>query len=88
LRSDLIPVAWHRAKAETGITFVPENTWIIGDTPKDAAAAAAYGTRLVLVGTSPRYSMEDLEACSPDLLFEDFSDIEMFWKRLTAACSI
>lgn len=86
-RSDLIPVAWHRAKSGTGIDFDPKNTWIIGDTPKDAAAAAVYGTRLILVGTSLRYSMEDLQACNPDLLFEDFSDNESFWEQLGAACT-
>ena len=87
-RSDLIPVAWQRAKAATGIEFDGHNTWIIGDTPKDAAAAAVYGTRLILVGTSPRYSLAELKDCKPDLLFEDFSDVDGFWEQLERACTI
>ena len=53
----------HRARAP----------WVIGDTPKDFAAAHAIGARVVLVATG-RYSLEELAACRPDLCVGTLED--------------
>jgi len=83
-RSDLIPVAWERARLETGVGFLGENTWIVGDTPRDAEAARAHNTRVALVGTNPRVPFGELEACRPDVLLRDLSDVEGFWRALNS----
>jgi phosphoglycolate phosphatase-like HAD superfamily hydrolase len=58
-----------------GCDFNPECTYVIGDTSHDVACARAFGARAVAVatGNSP---VESLAQHSPDLLFEDLSDVE------------
>jgi phosphoglycolate phosphatase len=46
---------------------------VIGDTPKDVAAAVAIGARSIAVATGGS-SMELLGSCGPDLLVEDLTD--------------
>ncbi|MBK1826362.1 HAD hydrolase-like protein [Haloferula rosea] len=50
-RNRLGPVALERAGRHTGRTFSPEETLVIGDTPKDIACAAAMGARCLAVAT-------------------------------------
>ncbi|MCH7224941.1 HAD family hydrolase [Haloferula sp. A504] len=50
-RNRLGPVALERAAAHAGRTFTPEETLIIGDTPKDIACARALGARCLAVAT-------------------------------------
>lgn len=47
--------------------------WIIGDTPRDHAAAKACGARTILVATG-RYSVAELSACGPELCVETLED--------------
>ena len=47
--------------------------WVIGDTPKDHAAAQAVGASVVLVATG-RYSFDELAACKPDLCVRTLED--------------
>ncbi|GAB5442777.1 MAG: HAD family hydrolase [Fuerstiella sp.] len=49
------------------------NTMVIGDTPADIKCARAIEAKAVAVATG-RYSREELQACEPDFLFDDFSD--------------
>lgn len=68
-RNRLGPIALHRATAHTGRDFTPQETWIIGDTPKDIACARAIGAHCLAVATG-RFSAEELEACDPDRVVE------------------
>lgn len=50
-RNRLGPVALERAAAHAGRRFSPEETLVIGDTPKDIACARALGARCLAVST-------------------------------------
>jgi phosphoglycolate phosphatase-like HAD superfamily hydrolase len=68
-RNKLGPIALDRASSHTGRGFTPQETWIIGDTPKDIACARAIGARCLAVATG-RFSTEELAACGPDRVVE------------------
>lgn len=72
-RDDLLPIAWQRAAAMTGITFTGRETIIIGDTPADIQCARSGSARAVAV-TTGHYSRERLAGCAPDLVLYDLSD--------------
>lgn len=81
-RNELGPIALGRAHQHHDTrTFTPDQTIIIGDTPKDIACARACGARAVAVATG-KFSVSELERCEPDHLFEDFSDSERFFREL------
>lgn len=61
--------AWHHY----GRRFQPGQTVLVGDTPRDIAAARAGGALVVAVATG-RYSVEDLAAHAPDAVFPDLRD--------------
>jgi phosphoglycolate phosphatase len=54
---------------------------VIGDTPRDIECARHFGAVAVAVATG-QYSREALEAEGPDLLFENFADVEGALARL------
>ena len=58
-----------------GHRFAPADVLVIGDTPLDVECARAFGAVAVAVATGfhPR---EELAALGPDLLFDDFADVE------------
>lgn len=60
-RNLLGPVALERAARHAGRAFLPEETLVIGDTPKDIACAAAMGAACVAVATG-RFTMDELRA--------------------------
>jgi phosphoglycolate phosphatase len=68
-RNKLGPIAMQRAAAHTGCDFTPQETWIIGDTPKDIACARAIGARCLAVATG-RFTAEELEKHVPDFVVE------------------
>ena len=55
--------------------------YIIGDTPLDVDCARACGAKAVAVATG-QHSMEELAAVAPDLLFQDFADVEASLRSL------
>ena len=55
---------------------------IIGDTPLDIDCARACGAVAVAVATG-QHRAEELVACSPDLLFPDFSNVNATLLALT-----
>jgi len=59
-RNRLGPVALERASRHAGREFSPEETLVIGDTPKDIACAAAMGARCLAVATGA-FTEEGLE---------------------------
>ena len=60
-RNLLGPVALARAARHAGREFLPEETVVIGDTPKDIACAAAMGASCVAVATG-RFTAGELRA--------------------------
>lgn len=60
-RNRLGPVALERAARHAGRVFTPEETVVIGDTPKDIDCARALGARCVAVATG-RFSVAELSA--------------------------
>ncbi|WP_367872254.1 HAD family hydrolase [Luteolibacter sp. Populi] len=64
-RNLLGPVALERAAVHAGCGFSPEETLVIGDTPKDIACAKAMGARCLAVATG-KFSAEQLRAAGAD----------------------
>lgn len=77
-RNDLGPLAMERARAHHGLTFVPERTWIIGDTPHDIECGRAMGARTLAVATGS-HSLEDLRKHAPDGALGNLANADAFW---------
>lgn len=72
-RNLLPPIAVWRAETFFAKPFAPQDTWIIGDTPKDIGCAKANGLRCLAVA-SGWIEPEALCAHRPDALLNDLSD--------------
>jgi phosphoglycolate phosphatase len=72
-RNELGPHAVRRAQELHQVEFLPDHTFIIGDTPHDIECGKVIGARTIGVATG-RYSMTQLAACAPTAVFADFSD--------------
>jgi phosphoglycolate phosphatase len=72
-RNQLGKFAKARATKKHGVEFVPENIFVIGDTPHDIDCGRAVGAKTVAIATG-NFSREQLAAHSPDYLFDDFSN--------------
>lgn len=68
-RNRLGPIALRRAARHAGRDFSAEETWIIGDTPKDIACARAIGARCLAVATGT-FSAGQLEEHGADRVVE------------------
>ncbi|MCX5735181.1 MAG: haloacid dehalogenase-like hydrolase [candidate division NC10 bacterium] len=80
-RRRLPAIARERARALTGVEIPFANTLIIGDTPLDVDCARACGAVAVAVATG-HYSLSELQAVEPDLVFQDFGDVERSLRQL------
>lgn len=83
-RWDLVPVAMARCEKAYGRVFTREQTWIVGDSPKDVQAAHAAGVRCAAVGTGFT-SLRVLADLSPDLLLQDLADPAALWSGVEDA---
>ena len=72
-RNKLGPVAHSRAVERHGISFEPEDVFVLGDTPRDIDCARAAGFVAVAIATGS-CGKDELAAHGPDFLFEDLSD--------------
>lgn len=72
-RNELGPIALDRVAAITGKKFTPQETVVIGDTPKDINCAKAFGARCLAVGTG-MFTAEQLQAHGADHSVENLSD--------------
>jgi phosphoglycolate phosphatase-like HAD superfamily hydrolase len=72
-RNRLGPVAHTRAVEKHGISFEPEDVFVLGDTPRDIDCARAAGFVAVAIATGS-YGADALAGHKPDFLFEDLSD--------------
>ena len=73
-RNRLVPLALARVTERYGATS-KDRTWVVGDTPFDAACARAGGVRCLLVATG-HASREVLEAAGADVVVDDLSDTD------------
>jgi phosphoglycolate phosphatase len=72
-RRDLVPIALGRLAALRGTQLTAEETWVIGDTPRDYECALAAGARSLLVATGG-YSMAELRPLGADVVLPDLSN--------------
>jgi phosphoglycolate phosphatase-like HAD superfamily hydrolase len=63
---------------------VPDQVWVIGDTPRDLACAQAAGVHCLLVGTG-KMTAEELATLGADVVLDDLSDTDQVAKILTGA---
>ncbi len=80
-RNKLPELAMRRAAARTGRAFSPEQTIIIGDTPKDIHCARAAGAHAVVVCTGGS-TRPELHPHAPDLLLESLATTTDIAERL------
>jgi phosphoglycolate phosphatase len=71
-RAELLACGARRGAAHLG-TSAPARVLVIGDTPRDVAAARAIGAEVVAVATGG-YTREQLEPHAPDLLVDTLED--------------
>ncbi len=74
-RRHLPAIARDRARALVGCDIPFTEIDIIGDTPLDVDCARCVGARAIAVATG-QHSLAELEATAPDLLFENFAELE------------
>lgn len=82
-RRSLLPLAWSLQRQLRGIDYQPDETWIVGDTPRDLECARAGGARCLLVATG-RHDFAQLEALGPDVVLKDLSDTGLLVDILVA----
>ena len=71
-RSDLVDIARQRATQRTGISFGPDTTVLIGDTPADVTAALDGDARIIAVA-SGSFSADDLAAAGARSVLADLT---------------
>ena len=74
-RNQLGSFAQARAKEKHGREFKSEEIDVIGDTPRDIACGKALGARTIAVATGT-WTRERLAEHNPDILIDDFSDVD------------
>ena len=74
-RNQLGSFARARAKEKHGREFTAEEIDVIGDTPRDIACGKALGARTIAVATGS-WSRERLAEHDPDILIDDFSEVQ------------
>ena len=62
------------SEAALGCSIAGHQCCVVGDTPADIVCARSIGAVSVAVATGT-YTREELEPCSPNFLFETFSDV-------------
>jgi phosphoglycolate phosphatase-like HAD superfamily hydrolase len=84
-RADLVRLALRRVEAD-GRRWEPATCWVIGDTPRDLAAARAAGVRCALVATGT-FEHDALAALDPDLVLADLHDVAVLVEVAASAGS-
>ncbi|MEU3649432.1 haloacid dehalogenase-like hydrolase [Lentzea sp. NPDC034063] len=72
-RAELVSIARERAAQQLDIQFSPDDTFLIGDTPQDVAAASTSGVRVIAVATG-RSNVEDLQVAGAVNVLADLTD--------------
>ncbi|HLT20134.1 MAG TPA: HAD family hydrolase [Thermomicrobiales bacterium] len=76
-RAHLVEAALVSAEARTGVRYDARQTVLIGDTPRDIAAARHANAGVVAVATG-RYDPAVLAELEPDAVLDDLSDTDAF----------
>jgi len=74
-RKALVPIALERLARLRGAHLAPEDTWVIGDTPRDLECATAVGAHCLLVATGT-YSQDELGGLGADVVMADLAGTE------------
>lgn len=82
-RKALVPVALARLESLRGARLSPDQTWVIGDTPRDFECAQAGGAHCLLVATG-RYGQEELAGLGADAVVGDLTDTDAVVQLLCA----
>ncbi|MGC8762833.1 MAG: HAD family hydrolase [Acidobacteriota bacterium] len=72
-REELVAVAMERCALVAGRPFSPEETWVVGDSPRDVEAARGGGVRCAAVATG-RTPPSLLRRAGPDLFLESLRE--------------
>jgi phosphoglycolate phosphatase len=72
-RAELVVIARERAAQQLDTQFRLDDTVLIGDTPRDVAAALTAGVQVIAVA-SGRSSVEDLQAAGASKVLADLTD--------------
>lgn len=80
-RDDVAKAAILAAIEHLQSDFSADQVWVIGDTPSDVKCGRAIGARVLAVSTG-MFSADELAACAPDVLVENFSDLQDMLNRL------
>ena len=81
-RNELPAIAAGRISAHVGRSYEPADFVIVGDTPRDIAAARHFGMRCIAVATGG-FSLDALAAHRPDALLPDLCDVEAVLRVLS-----
>jgi phosphoglycolate phosphatase len=80
-RLELPQFAVERAHAHFGVSFAPEEVWIIGDSVNDIACAHGYGAKVIAVNTG-KTSWDELHARKPEHLMKNLADTEAVYRAI------
>ncbi len=72
-RDDLPAVAVSRARSTWGVSFPPDEIFVIGDTPRDVSCGQAHGARTLAVATG-RFDARQLGQAGADHVLQDFRE--------------
>ncbi len=75
-RGKLVRVSIGRAEMLAQRKFLPEEIFVIGDTPRDIAAAHACSARAIAIATGP-HSVEELRAADADQVFSTMTEWQL-----------
>lgn len=73
-RNVLVPIAQERTRILLGQDVPPQQTFVIGDTPRDIACARAHNAWAIAVATG-NYTRDELQEHQPDYCLSDMSDV-------------
>ena len=76
-RNRLGPIALQRAATHAGRPFTPDETWVIGDTPKDIDCAHTIGARCLAVATG-RFSPAELAEHRADRVVKSLTEASLW----------
>jgi phosphoglycolate phosphatase-like HAD superfamily hydrolase len=83
-RTRLVARGIERGHAHAGRAFEPDETWVIGDTPRDVAAAHGCGVKAIGVATGP-HDVDALRNAGADVVWETLEELPEWMERAAAS---
>ncbi|MBS1271588.1 MAG: Phosphoglycolate phosphatase [Candidatus Marinimicrobia bacterium] len=81
-RNELPKIAWKKAEKELGERYLPEQTLIVGDTPRDAICAHVNDAKSLIICRRPEWR-EEVLAQNPIDVLNSTEDVETLYKQIT-----